>query len=841
NILEEPVNPKVRAASALKHEFQELHVTCPDGLTIKYFLQGSAGVGPDSPDARHLLVRQSYPFKTSGVQSCESIRNKYIQSEVSRVITADGHVIKNMVDGSVEVLGSDGTISVFTGAWNYGMHESAADGQKRTSRAKRLHKSKPQHDSAEHSKTPAANWTITYPNGERLRMAKDTGNIVELPSLPVCVACDPETKQIMCTRDDQVIVITYPDGGTIVEHADGTRISTYYKDITVLDEGTTNSYIQTMKFIKVECPAFATVEFNTATSENLTVFGNGTNINVFPDGYYMFHHSKGGRIEIDTEGTMTYFPQRNHFQEQQDSGHDKQYVIRHNADIIVETIDPNGNVFNVRSNGETIVIPAVLEDLYSTKSRLKAELMPSHDNHAPRFFIVHDDCSGTELLRYEDVAEYLSITVLKPFLSGISEKWLKKYDQECIVPQGLRCRDLKTIPAKEYKKPGPVFGTNVGKGLNIGIDIKAPAKIPILKCPEKLELRHLLQFQPVTEDLRQKLLSALREFASEVLARMQTESLLSIEDPRSQEEKQISQELKVLAEAFKLGAKKYETQHLRSVYEQAVTPPPPCPPSKPIPKRAKPVLEQDRRENEDKEARMIIRKSIFEPYFESELGQVFFDEMARALDDGTQNKNMDSEANRSASRDPNDIRHNNSSVLFADIKRNDRQNLSLQHGYVNSRDTEKTQIQPPKYSAFSGKSEPVLADYLKKENHNLAKHDDRANDASAKKKEHLSPRPTKYNGPLEKSVPVFADYLKKQLEKLTELGEHGKEISKPQSNFQFTNPEQQKPVAVLEKKTQRQPFSSIDKAVLTKSMVPGKNKYSRKPTYVTNSAEKEAT
>ena len=34
----------------------------------------------------------------------------------------------------------------------------------------------------------------------------------------------------MSTRDDHVITISYPDGTTIVEHADGTRITTYYRE-----------------------------------------------------------------------------------------------------------------------------------------------------------------------------------------------------------------------------------------------------------------------------------------------------------------------------------------------------------------------------------------------------------------------------------------------------------------------------------------------------------------------------------------------------------------------------------------------------------------------------------
>jgi len=43
------------------------------------------------------------------------------------------------------------------------------------------------------------------------------------------------TKQSMATRDDHVITVSYPDGTTIIEHADGTRITTYYKESTVTE------------------------------------------------------------------------------------------------------------------------------------------------------------------------------------------------------------------------------------------------------------------------------------------------------------------------------------------------------------------------------------------------------------------------------------------------------------------------------------------------------------------------------------------------------------------------------------------------------------------------------
>ncbi len=58
----------------------------------------------DPQSSNRLLVRQSYPFKTSGQQECESTRQVPAMKEKSRLITSDGSVIKIMKDGSVQVL-----------------------------------------------------------------------------------------------------------------------------------------------------------------------------------------------------------------------------------------------------------------------------------------------------------------------------------------------------------------------------------------------------------------------------------------------------------------------------------------------------------------------------------------------------------------------------------------------------------------------------------------------------------------------------------------------------------------------------------------------------------------
>lgn len=141
--------------------------------------------------------------------------------------------------------------------------------------------------------------------------------------------------------------------------------------------------------------------------------------------------------------------------------------------------------------------------------------------------MLHSDGSGSELLRYQDVADYiakaeddpttailvdpladypgvLGITVLKPYLKDISEHWLQTYTTPSIVPPGLCSTNLSKLPHHETRTEGPNFGTQVGQGLTVGSMMKTLPALPILKCPSVLEVRQILQYKPISEDLRSR-------------------------------------------------------------------------------------------------------------------------------------------------------------------------------------------------------------------------------------------------------------------------------------------------------------------------------------------------
>ncbi|XP_050391323.1 sperm-associated antigen 17 isoform X2 [Patella vulgata] len=673
----------------IKQSFQELYLTCPDGLNVRYFLESSLGIKPNSEMDRRLVVKQSYPFKTKGIQPCESKRKKYMLTEASRVITSDGTIVKNMVDGTVEVLYADGTVSNHTGKWQptdsrNSSPQRAASGRsgndtptKKNIRSKGSSKNlspKKQEENKVQEIEEKAKWVTTYPNGERYSVRSD-GTVEDLKPVMICLASDPETKQSMATRDDRVITVSYPDGTTIVEHSDGTRITTYYCESQVAAEDedadetgeTPTSETRITKFVKVECPAYATVEFNCLTSENLTIFGNNTSVNVFPDGFYMLQHADGGRLQVDTEGTLIYYPRPDQIRED-NLTRELQYVLRHNADVVCETVDSEGNVFNVKHTGDFSVMLADGDDCVSSEASVEEsvkiqEKITNYSQHSPRFFIVHADGSGTELLRPQDVAEYLTqaenspatavckdpipdypgvmgITVLKPFIGGPSEIWLKKYDLDSIIPNGIRSRDLTNLPPKEFKQAGPRFGTNVGHGLAVGSAIKSPTRVAIVKCPDVLELRQLVQYNPVSEKLRIQLYNGLREYAEYVMERNKVSQMMQVNDPRGEDEQNLASDLNSTVAVENQPT--YDPSTVKELYEKTTAPPVPSPPPTPMPKRTQADWERDQREIiQELEGRTLLKNKTIPPYFQSELGKAFLITQAKTDDDVLQELSED--------------------------------------------------------------------------------------------------------------------------------------------------------------------------------------------------------
>ena len=107
-----------------------------------------------------------------------------------------------------------------------------------------------------------------------------------------------------------MITVIRPDGTQIVEHSDGTRITTYYDtvraEVVPADEETGEEAeyeTRVCKHVKVECEGFATVVMDTERGSARTLFGNGSSIHTQANGDCVVELSDASRLQFDVKGT----------------------------------------------------------------------------------------------------------------------------------------------------------------------------------------------------------------------------------------------------------------------------------------------------------------------------------------------------------------------------------------------------------------------------------------------------------------------------------------------------------------------------------------------------------
>jgi len=116
--------------------------------------------------------------------------------------------------------------------------------------------------------------------------------------------------------------------------------------------------------VMVECPGFATVkfdrpsglcsaEFSAAETTVECLPGDGGTYTVFPGrrrGRGAGDAASGACLRIDADGTAVYYAAR-----RDDACDSEYYVLRHSADVVVETVDSNGYHYVVTAAGDNHV------------------------------------------------------------------------------------------------------------------------------------------------------------------------------------------------------------------------------------------------------------------------------------------------------------------------------------------------------------------------------------------------------------------------------------------------------------------------------------------------------
>ncbi|XP_063954686.1 sperm-associated antigen 17-like isoform X2 [Lytechinus pictus] len=684
--------------------FQQLFVSCPDGLRVSYMQEPTEDEVRDPNVPGRLLIRQSYLTKNSSGQPCEAPRENPAMQEISRLVTSEGSVIKMMRDGSTQVLFADGAVSYSPAVPSSIPNPSSPTprdqspqrggsslSQRSESPSKRSAKGKisdplDQDQPIPETSSSSQEWVTTTPTGQRIGTRPD-GSTFDPKECLLYSATDPVSGEVLTTREDRVITVERPNKVRIVDHNEGTRITTYYKKVIFrqqCDEAnetgeTPVSGIRDVEHVKVECVGYATVIFNCEDSVATTIFGNGSEIIAIPDGSYEILHCEGSRVAVAIDGTARYTPKEAESGEPSLIG---SYTMQHNNVVAVETCDADGNHFGVKWNGDiyTSLVPS--EDskvsLVGEGEEEEAVKAPPKMSPIPRFFVIHPDGSGTEMLRQQDIVPYVhqagmdpnvavlkdpipdhpeinGITIMQPHTSTISQRWLNQFDEPSIIPRNLRSREFNQLPATETKTPGPKFGTKVGKGVAVNNVPQPPQRGPVPQCPKQLQLRQFVAFRPMEKELRSKMKEGLEAYAKEMKKKMMEAKQRAIKDPRSQQERVKSGDLlaHILAQLEDDQAKEGDaarpassdappaTQGLAStepvrppnvqadgsavaLYEISTAPPPLTPPPKPHPKYTDADWERVRKEREEEKAcREALLTRTVPPYFESDWGMAF--------------------------------------------------------------------------------------------------------------------------------------------------------------------------------------------------------------------------
>ncbi|XP_024143545.1 sperm-associated antigen 17 isoform X2 [Oryzias melastigma] len=562
------------------------NVSLPSGLLLQFQPEDTQGT---------ILVRQSFPLHVR--KGAQHLRDKSLSSELSRIITGQGDVVRFLKDGSTEVLCADGSVSVRNDAGPV----SESDGVENPKKS----------ETAAEAFKPC--WQTTTPTGSRI-CTDGTTNTSSTPLL-THKATDPITNQVMLSREDLVVSVENPDGSRVVEHADGTRITSFLQNlpqngqkpevspldwchqsgckyekeaITSRNTSSRNEQVSSLqntetdnevacemddrgasnneRVVMVEKEGLATVLMHPQRHTAQAFLADGTVVTGNSHGEYEVFPSSAGFLQIQRDGTCIYSSDPLVSPNHNKAG---TYTMSHADMVACNMTDDDGNHFQVMEDGQISVLK--LSSASSSRGRFEEEEdgEPSGFKHRrPRLFLLHADGSGTEFLSSHSVEEWLDkaysdptvallkeplpnkpdefgITILKPSPQSVWSQWLLGKRVPDVTPPNLRNHCWHDFPGVEKRSPGPPFGTNAGVGLTLRERRAGPAALlqPVRSCPEVLEMRELHEHRAFTKTLRDAVDSRLKKYIESLMEREQLSEERRVKDPRTEEEQEHAREL----------------------------------------------------------------------------------------------------------------------------------------------------------------------------------------------------------------------------------------------------------------------------------------------------------
>ncbi|XP_072537294.1 sperm-associated antigen 17 [Salminus brasiliensis] len=644
-----------------------LHASLPSGLQISFQYEDTAG-------GLSVCFRQQV---SPGGHTLSPL--KHTHTELSRTITCQGTVIKHCRDGSTEVLFADGTISrspdsgpvcVLVPSSPVQEEEPIKDTppeNKDIKEKKGKLVSKPvvgeglelplKEESNKAPEVTGGSWTTTTPSG--FRVASIRGRRVDVQPILTFHATDPFSQSVVITREDHVLSVLEKNGTAVVDHADGTRITTFYQQREPQQQHSSgvggSSEHSREKLVRVESSGFATVTLNCDRKSCEVLLGDGTVISANTHREYTVHPCRGGVLRVGEDGVVVY-SSGSHGTEPE--GHQSgQYVMSHCAGVLCQLTDSHRTLYKVTADGQVSIINPT-----ASAQNTQAELQRGAGfyTHPPRLFVVGSDGSAVEVLCAEAVEEILSeafsdpsvavikdplphtleefgITLLKPLSRDSLSHGLLPKKQDDIIPDNLKNRPWDIFPTSK-KTAGPTFESELGRGLEV-TQREKPSSGPtatVLQCPDTLLIRQMTQNPPVSEQQWENLQEKVLVYIEKLLQREKLKDEMKLKDPRTVEEKLHHTDLLQLLLSLPDSEHPPVTMETQpppgagSLYAQAVSQ---CPLSDQRDDEATDGVERKRQDSlwggrlrqhrlelqEERRHRHSLRNHIITPYFHTEL------------------------------------------------------------------------------------------------------------------------------------------------------------------------------------------------------------------------------
>ncbi|CAF1080181.1 unnamed protein product [Adineta steineri] len=645
--------------------FQRLTISIPTGLVVTFYPETFNGVKPTQANQVHrLIVKQYYACQSKGFHTCEQTRlNAY--EENSRIIDGEGHVMIFKRNGELIILQPDGGIFTKTIVHQNEPEieiatespQAAKKGGRSDSRGKKkvdLKQSTDVSTVSEEVKPHVFEWKCVTSDGQIFRQNSTNQEYEKIDHLRLILETNPKTSEQVIHREDKVVIVFRSDGSRVVSFADGTRITTYEavenKNNTPSDRETgelnnSTSSFRKIPHVKVEALGYATVAFNCQTTDCRTVFSDGSSIDVFSNGTYSIYESDGEQFDINENGDILFDFQQSIYgkrvQELLSHIEPSKCIMSQNGDVIFDAVDYEQKQYCVEASGET----------YS-KENDQQEISKDFpmEMHVPRFFIVHEDGSGTELLRFKDLYSYLRImdldpstavvreplssnpkvtgaTVMRPFQDEIHRRWLTSFEDDSVIPASLRAHTSK--PAITDSQDSSSFRQTDKNNQSSTFSNSFTNQQPILEMPKALDYRNFMEFPRLHDEIRFKLFNSLKNYVDFVTNRADHHTKLLPHDHRNRHEKE--QANKIWKHARPQGTTKDDLAllYLKTVHPDRQKPTATAAPTK---QSVIPLAQvfnlnhlhtQLHQEKKNKQLRRDMSKGIAMPYFQTEWGTAY--------------------------------------------------------------------------------------------------------------------------------------------------------------------------------------------------------------------------